>query len=243
MTGPASVNTSDVMRLSVVLPVLAERASVEELVAGLRQRIGGVLHEVLLVVAGGAPPETREICADLARAPEVRVVEQQRNPGLGLAVREGLAAASGSHILLMDSDGEMDVETVPRMVARMQSGDVDMVVGSRWARGGGVVGYDRLKEKLNRVYQALFRALYQTPVHDLTLGFKLARAEVLQRPDWRSQFHDIACETTLGVIRAGHRVTEVPTVWRCRVAGVSSNPFRRNWLYVRTALRIWLFGP
>ena len=167
---------------------------------------------------------------------------QRENPGAGLAVRQGIAEATGTHILLMDGDGEMDAATVPEMVRALADSGADMVLGSRFAKGGGVEGYDPLKYVLNRGYQAIFRILFWVPVHDLTLGFKLARAEVFKAMPWNSQFHDIGCETTMRPIRAGYRVIEVPTVWRARTEGTTSNPFRNNFKYVWKALSIW-WGP
>jgi dolichol-phosphate mannosyltransferase len=143
---------------------------------------------------------------------------------------------------MMDSDGEMDVQTVPRMLALLKEQNLDLVVASRWIQGGGVEGYDRFKYLLNRGYQLIFRLFYWTAVRDLTLGFKLGRADVFKSMPWRAQFHEIACETTLRVIRAGYSVGEVPTVWRCRTEGVSKNLFRRNFRYVWMAFAI-LRGP
>jgi dolichol-phosphate mannosyltransferase len=142
---------------------------------------------------------------------------QERNPGLGLGVRQGIHEAAGTHILLMDSDGEMDVTTVPLMLEKLLAERVDLVIGSRWAKGGGVVGYSRTKYLLNRAFQIVFRILFRTNVRDLTLGFKLCRADVMKALHWNAQYHDIGCETTLRPIRAGCSVAEVPTTWVCRV--------------------------
>jgi dolichol-phosphate mannosyltransferase len=242
-TPPTGDGRTETMRLSIVLIVFNERESVAELVEGLFERVDDRILEIILLLAPASPPITHEICERLAREHErVRVSLQKENPGAGLAVRQGIAEARGSHILLMDSDGEMDVETVPLMVAAAETPGVDMVVGSRWMRGGGVEGYHRLRGLLNRCYQAIFRVLFRTPVHDLTLGFKLCRADVFQAMPWDSQFHDIGCETTLRPIRAGYRVTEVPTVWRRRKEGSSNNPTFNNLKYVWKALAI-LIGP
>lgn len=231
------------IRLTVNLPIFAEREVLIELVEGLTSLVGTSLHEIILLIADRAPDETREICQDLvARFPTCRISEQLDNPGLGMGVRQGIAEATGSHILLIDSDGEMDVNTVPLMLDKLGETGADMVVGSRWAKGGGVEGYGPFKYFLNRSYQLLFRLLYRTSVHDLTLGFKLARTDIMQSLPWNSRFHDIGCETTMRVIRAGYHVTDVPTVWRKRKAGSSSNPFFHNFKYVRKALAI-LFGP
>ena len=231
------------LRISAVLPVFAERETVAEIARGLVDLVGPELFEIIVVVAPRAPEETWEVCRRVEReVPCARVSEQERNPGLGLGVRQGIAQARGTHVLLMDSDGEMDVTTVPRMVAALKRERADLVVGSRWMKGGGVEGYDPLKYWLNRAYQLLFRALFRTRVHDLTLGFKLCSADIFKAMPWDSQFHDIGCETTMRPIRAGARATDVPTVWVRRKEGVSSNPFRNNFKYVWKALAI-LFDP
>ncbi len=230
---------SRAIRISAILPIFAEKRIIADTVSELRELAGDWLHEIILLVAGSPPEETLRICEETAaRFPGVRISVQKRNPGLGLAVRQGIDEAQGTHILLMDCDGEMDVGTVPRMIAALEGGAVDMVVASRWMKGGGVEGYDPIKYLLNRAYQMIFQVLFLTPIHDLTLGFKLVRAEVMKGFSWNSEFHDIGCETTLRPIRAGFRVAEVPTVWSRRKEGASANPFRNNFKYVWKAIAI-----
>jgi dolichol-phosphate mannosyltransferase len=230
----------DTRTLSAVLPVFAEEETVPELVGRLHELVGDRLLEVLVVTSPRSPDRTLEVCREVAsRFPRVRTMEQTRSPGVGFAFRDGIEAAAGDLILLMDSDGEMDVEDVPRLLARLESTGADMVVGSRWAKGGGAVGYDPLKLVLNRGYQLLFRALYTTRIHDLTFGFKLARAPLLKSLSLNAQFQEIGCEVTLKALRARWRVEEIPTVWRARKAGVSTNPLSRNLEYARLAWDIW----
>jgi dolichol-phosphate mannosyltransferase len=222
-----------------VLPVLAEKDTVREIAEGLVSGLGETLHEIILVVAAKAPEDTLTICRAIEADIEVaRFCEQSKSPGLGLAVRQGISEATGTHVLLMDSDGEMDVKTVPLMVDKLVEEGVDMVVASRWAPGGGVVGYDPLKYMLNRAFQLLFRILFHTRIRDLTLGFKLCRADVMQALHFNAQYHDIGCETTLRPIRAGCSVAEVPTTWVCRKEGSTSNPFRNNFIYLWKTLLI-----
>ena len=87
-------------------------------------------------------------------------------------------------------------------------------------------------------FQLIFRLLFRTPVKDLTLGFKLCRADVMQAIHFNAQYHDIGCETTLRPVRAGCSVAEVPTTWVCRTEGSSSNPFRNNFIYLWKTLLI-----
>ena len=100
------------------------------------------------------------------------------------------------------------------------------------------MGYDPIKYVLNRGFQVFFRILFRTRIRDLTLGFKLCRADVMKALHFNAQFHDIGCETTLRPVRAGCSIAEVPTTWVCRKGGQSSNPFRNNFIYLWKTLLI-----
>lgn len=228
-----------VARLSAVLPVHSEIESLAPLADSLARDLGARLYEMIFIVSPASPPATLAALDAIRRAyPVARVDPQARNPGLGFAVRQGLAAARGDAVLLMDTDGEMDAATVPRLVAEMDQSGCDLVVASRWMKGGGAVGYDPIKLVLNRGFQVIFRRLYRTRIHDLTFGFKLIRGADAARLPWNSQFHEIGVETTLRPLGAGCVTREVPTVWRRRATGVSKNTFRRNFRYVAKALEL-----
>jgi dolichol-phosphate mannosyltransferase len=138
----------------------------------------------------------------------------------------------------MDSDNEMELTAIPRMLACLAEGNHGLVVGSRWLPGGGFVGYSRLKRWLNWGFQQLFRLLFRTRLHDLTYGFKVLRAEVVHGIEWEATLHEVGCETTLKPVHLGVSVGEVPSVWTARTQGRSTNNFWRNFRYVATALRI-----
>ncbi len=230
-------------RVSVVLPVFSETETVRDVVLWHREHLGARLEEIVIVLSPRSGEASRAVCRALAdEDPRVRVHIQQQNPGLGRAVREGLERTRGNLVLLMDSDGEMEIETVPRMLAAMERGDCGLVVASRWLRGGGFSGYYPLKYVLNWGFQQLVRALYRTRIHDLTYGFKLMRGDLARGIAWAGTLHEIACETTLKPLRLGVGVAEVPSTWTARTQGVSKNTFLRNFRYVAMACSVLAHG-
>jgi dolichol-phosphate mannosyltransferase len=229
-------------RLSVVMPVFSETDTVRAICEWLTRELGERLLEIIIIISPRSNQASQTVCRQLAEQDErVRVFVQEVDPGVGRAFREGYARARGNPILSMDSDGEMAVATIPLMLAEMERGNCGLVVGSRWMKGGGFVGYSRLKYWLNWGFQQLFRIIFWTRLHDLTYGFKVHRAEVLHGMVLEAIGQEIGCETTLRPIRLGVAVSEVPTVWTARTQGRSTNNFWRNFRYLRTALRI-LFG-
>lgn len=227
------------MQISVVMPVHSETNTIVEISEGLSNILGDKLFEILIVVSPSSPKETFDICAKLGKNDaRIKHITQKENPGVGRAYREGFTAATGSHILMIDGDGEMPVSTVALMVDKMLATGCDMVVGSRWMKGGGAIGYDRLKYFLNRCFQVAFRVILWTNIHDLTLGFKLMKADIAHSLPWSAIHTNIGAETTMFPIKTGYRVTEVPTIWQKRTSGTSKNTFRRNFLYVSTAFSV-----
>jgi dolichol-phosphate mannosyltransferase len=240
---PLNPLAADDYRISVVMPVFSETDTVRETVAWLATHLDTRLLEIIIIIAPQSTATSRQVCDLLSQQdPRVRVFVQQENPGVGRAFREGYARARGNVVLSMDSDGEMDVNTIPLMLAEMGRGSFGLVVGSRWLPGGGFVGYSRWKYWLNWGFQQLFRLLYFTRIHDLTYGFKLLRAELIHEIEWEATLHEIGCETTLKPIRLGLPVSEVSTCWTARTQGRSTNNFLRNFRYLGMALRILVRG-
>ncbi len=230
-------------RISVVLPVFSETDTVRIVADWLRANLGSQLLEIIIVISPRSSAASRDICDSLAREDErIRVYEQENNPGVGWAFREGYARVRGNVVLSMDSDNEMELAAIPRMLDELARGNNGVVVGARWLPGGGFVGYSRLKRRLNWSFQQLFRWIFWTRLHDLTYGFKVLRAEVVHAISWTSTLSEIGCETTLRPIRLGVPVAEVPSTWTARTQGRSSNTFLRNFRYVGMALSILTRG-
>ncbi|MFQ5970356.1 MAG: glycosyltransferase family 2 protein [Nitrososphaerales archaeon] len=228
------------MKLSVVLPVHSEEESVTCIVERLQELLKEKIQEIILVVSPKSQENSISICKELAQKYDVvKFLFQKENPGLGRAVRQGLSYATGTHILWMDSDGETSPETVPLLIKKMEETDCDMVVASRWIKGGAAIRYDKSKYFLNRIFQIFFRLLFSTKIHDLTLGFKLMKRKIIDNIDFYSDFHDIAVETTLKPIKYGYKVEEVPTVWKSRQEGISKNKMSANFKYIFRALKIF----
>jgi len=220
--------------------VHSEEDVLREVVQGLVERTRPVLEQVLLVVSPQSTPRTLAICEQLKRAhPCVAYVLQRQNPGLGRAYREAFPAVTGTHVAMLDADGEMDLDTLPSMM-RAAAQCYDLVIASRWMPGSRVDHYDPVTYVLNRVFQCLFRLLFRTPVRDLTYGFKLFNARLLREVHWWGTLHEIAMETTLKPLKLGYRVYEVPTLWRRRTEGVSKSSVWKRLRYVPFAFRILL---
>jgi dolichol-phosphate mannosyltransferase len=210
------------MRAVVCLPTYNERENVERMVRAL-----GAHAVDVLVIDDASPDGTGELADRLAaELPHVSVLHRPRKEGLGPAYLDGFrrALADGAELVLeMDCDFSHDPADVPRLVAAVRGG-ADLVLGSRYVRGGRVGNWGLVRRAISRGGSLYAQALLGAPVRDLTGGFKCYRRAVLERIDLdaiRSRGYAFQIETTYRALRAGFRVEEVPITFVDREVGGS----------------------
>src|SRR3954452_15766333 len=214
-----------VPRATVCLPTYNERENVEPLVAALLERLQP--DDRVLVIDDNSPDGTGRLPGALAaREPRVAVLHRERKDGLGPAYIAGFrrALADGAELILeMDCDFSHDPADVPRLTAAAEEG-ADVVLGSRYVRGGRVGNWGVLRRAISRgasVYTGLFLRM---GVADPTGGFKCFRRHVLETLDLdaiTSKGYAFQIETTYRAKRAGFRVLELPISFVDRTAGSS----------------------
>jgi dolichol-phosphate mannosyltransferase len=216
----------------LILPTYNEADNVEAVVrASLAEleRVGG--PHTVLIVDDGSPDGTGKIADRLAAELErVRVLHRPGKQGLGRAYLAGFAVAleDGAELVLeMDSDFSHDPADLPRLIAA--AGAADVVLGSRYVPGGGVVNWGWLRRAVSWGGCAYARILLGLPVRDLTGGFKCFNARVLRGLDLTGVHADgygFQIEMTYRAVKAGFTVAEVPIQFRERSVGQSKMTLR-----------------
>jgi dolichol-phosphate mannosyltransferase len=210
--------------LCICLPTYNERENLEAMV----DRLGEVLAEgdVVLVVDDSSPDGTGEIADRLAAAHEwVQVLHRPRKEGLGPAYLAGFRRAlelGADLVMEMDCDFSHDPADVPRLVAAAEN--ADLVIGSRYAPGGGTRNWGLLRRFISRGGSLYAQIILGVGIRDLTGGFKCYRRKVLETIDLDaidSKGYAFQIETTYRAIRAGFSVAEVPIVFVDREVGGS----------------------
>jgi glycosyltransferase involved in cell wall biosynthesis len=230
------------VRVSFLVPVFSEVEALRTTVARIDEHCAAWDREILLLVHERSIPACHALCDRLgADNPRVRVHRQERYPGQGHAFREGFAIAAGTHFLMMNADLETDPRDAPELIRAIEPGDHDLVVGSRFMRGGAVDlrGYGPVKALCTYAFQEIAGAAFGSGIQDLTFCYKIGTRALFRSIPWRGTGHELALETTLRPIALGYRVGQVPTAWIARGEGRSSHAYLRNLRHVRTAIDIY----
>jgi dolichol-phosphate mannosyltransferase len=215
------------VRIAICLPTYNERENVEAIVRALGRVFAE--HDLdgrVLVIDDGSPDGTGEVADALAaELPWVEVLHRAEKAGLGPAYLAGFRRVldeDAELVLEMDADFSHDPSDVPRLVGA--AGGADLVIGSRYVRGGGVRNWGAVRRAISRGGCLYAQAILSLPVKDSTAGFKCYRRTVLETIDLDavdSKGYAFQIETTYRALRAGFRIVEVPVVFTDREEGSS----------------------
>ncbi|MFN8123630.1 MAG: polyprenol monophosphomannose synthase [Thermoleophilia bacterium] len=211
----------------VVLPTYDEAENVERMLAALMGVFdaNGIDGHVL-VVDDGSPDGTADLAdAVAAREPRVHVLRRTAKEGIGPAYRAGFRVAldaGAQRIAEMDCDFSHDPAALPSLLAAAEHADV--VLGSRYVRGGGVTRWGLVRRAISRGGCMYARLVLGIPVNDLTGGFKVFRREVLEAvplDEVAAAGYGFQVEMTYRAVLLGFRVAEVPITFTERELGQS----------------------
>jgi dolichol-phosphate mannosyltransferase len=209
----------------VVLPTYNEIENLEGITAAILESLP---QAQLLVVDDASPDGTGRLGDTLAATEQrVHVLHRAAKDGLGAAYRAGfrwvLARPDCHAVVQMDADFSHDPRDLPRLLAPLMA-DADLVLGTRYIRGGGTLGWPWYRQVISRGGTTFARTLLLLPYRDLTGGFKAWRRELLasiRLRDTEANGYGFQVEMTWWAHRRGARISQVPIVFRERVAGRS----------------------
>jgi len=211
----------------LVLPTYNEVENIDPFVRAVLPQLASSGREYhLLVVDDNSPDGTGSLADRLAEEFEqVEVLHRPAKHGLGRAYLAGFRRAldSGAELVLeMDADFSHNPEDVPRLIAA--AADADLVLGSRYVRGGGVSDWGLLRRMVSRGGCWYAQHILGVPVRDLTGGFKCFNRRVLETihlDDVHADGYGFQIELTYYAVKAGFTVVEVPITFRERQVGTS----------------------
>jgi glycosyltransferase involved in cell wall biosynthesis len=195
------------MKLSVVMPVYNERATVRTMI----ERVLALPMEIeLLCVDDGSHDGSREILSEVERQhPQVRVLLQPRNIGKGAALRRGISEATGNFVVIQDADLEYDPADYHQLVGPLLADKADVVYGSRFLGGGPHRVLYFWHSVGNRLLTLISNCLTNINLTDMETCYKAFRREVIQSIPIEENRFGFEPEITVKVARRNLRIYEV----------------------------------
>jgi dolichol-phosphate mannosyltransferase len=210
---------------SVVVPCHDEAANVRALVDALLQSYDDYIHEII-IVDDHSTDATPDVVRELATAePRVRLITNTSNPGVGSALREGYAAATGRYILSMDCDFALIVPELRDLFDAVAEGR-DGAIGSRFSYESVLVNYPVMKIIGNRGFHLLARLVLRRRLRDISNNLKLYRAPILKQLELKEPGFAANVETGLKPLLQGWDIVEVPVSWVNRTSTMGQSSFK-----------------
>ena len=213
------------MRIAIMSPTYNERDNIDEF---LQRVLAAVPSADVFIVDDNSPDGTGQRVRELSsKNSRVHLISRSGERGYAAASREGLVhlATSGyDAIVTIDCDLSHDAQVIPAMLAQLESG-ANVVIGSRYVRGGGVRNWSFARRMLSRLGNWYTGFMLGVGVRDCTSGFRAYRGDIIRSGTISSTTSNGYAFLTEVLYRLHHRdvikFVEVPIIYENRIAGES----------------------
>src|SRR6202042_2060858 len=209
-------------KLSVVIPTFNERDNVTTLFRRLEKTLAATQFEAIFV-DDNSPDGTWQILRALARRDNrVRCIRRIGRRGLWGACIEGILASSAPCAAVIDADLQHDETQLPKMLALLQGGSADLVVGSRYVEGGSADSFNKQRAGASALATEVAKRVLRVPIADPMSGLFMIRRDRFEElaPQLSTQGFKILLDI-VATARGDLRVKEIPYTFGSRLHGES----------------------
>lgn len=227
------------IELSIVMPCYKEADNLKILLPKIEAAVMkyNFQYEILIIDTQSPMDNTTEICSNFTN---VKYVSREGGNDYGDAIRTGIKSSSGKYILLMDSDCSHDPEDIPRLYDEIISGGHDVVIGSRYIRGGKTDNPFILR-LMSRVLNICYRISFGLNVYDVSDSFRIYDGDKLREIKLTCDNFDIVEEILIRLRKKNHdiKIKEIPIFFNKRLYGESKRDLVRFiFSYLSTMYRL-----
>jgi dolichol-phosphate mannosyltransferase len=209
-------------QLSVIVPTFNERDNVTTLYRRLATALAGAAWEVVFV-DDNSPDGTWNVVRALARDDSrIRCVRRIGRRGLSGACIEGILASSAPYAAVIDADLQHDETQLPKMLALLQAGEFDLVVGSRYVEGGSADSFNKQRAGASALATEVAKRVLRVAIADPMSGFFMIRRDRFEQlaPQLSTQGFKILLDI-VATARGDLRIKEIPYSFGSRLHGES----------------------
>jgi dolichol-phosphate mannosyltransferase len=213
-------------QIGVILPTYREADNVSKLIDDLE---GLNLDVSILVIDDSSPDHTAEIVQKKQKEYDnVLLYVRPKKSGLGSAITDGFKFFLSSkqvprYIVTMDADYSHDPKALPQLLSKMNNDSCGIVIGSRYVKGGKIVGWPSSRKIISKVANYVAKASLGLKLKDCTSGYRCYSTNFLKSAigSLHSQTYEIQIETVRQAVLRNFSVKETPIVFMNRKHGKS----------------------
>ncbi|MBI2550674.1 polyprenol monophosphomannose synthase [Candidatus Woesearchaeota archaeon] len=223
---------------SIVIPTYNEKRNIGVLVPEIFKSCKGLKAKIeVVIVDDNSPDGTGKAAEELSKKYNVIVVHRSRKLGLASAVIKGFYGSKSEILGAMDADLSHPPQVIPKLIKPVLSREAEVVVGSRYVKGGGVEVWPFHRRLMSKVATMMAKPL--TPVKDPMSGLFFLRRSVIDGVELKARGYKIGLEI---LVKGRYKkVLEVPYMFRNRFVGKSKIGVREYYHYVRSLMDFCLY--
>ncbi|HVX03256.1 MAG TPA: glycosyltransferase family 2 protein [Nitrososphaera sp.] len=246
---PQELVRQDKVPLSVVLPTYNESQNIAKMIDSLAEALlpRDAPAAEIIIVDDNSPDGTADIASRHAanlssqnKRFQVRVVRRMGKQGLSSAILTGVHEATGEIIVVMDSDLSHPAQTIPKMIEEIRQSKCDIVVASRYVKGGAISGWPFKRKLMSKGATKIAKYSLGIKVKDPMSGFFAFRRHIIHGIKFDSIGYKMLLEMLVKV--KGARIKEIPYTFTNRCAGASKLDSAVMFDYIRAVWRLYRYG-
>lgn len=224
------------MKTSIIVPTYNEKENIKLLIEGIGKSFNSQDYEII-IVDDNSPDGAAEVARNLSRLYPVKVIKREAKLGLSSAVLEGFKNCQGEILGVMDADLSHPPQAIPQFIQLLREGKVDLVIGSRYVRRGGISNWPLKRKIISLGAKILARPL--TPLKDPLSGFFFFKREVIEDVSLNPKGFKIGLEL---IVKGKYKkAVEMSYIFRDRRYGKSKLAWREYKNYLLHLLRLYFF--
>ena len=207
--------------LSIIIPVKNEEQLIKNSIDLLLNEIKNIKFEII-IIDDFSDDGTAEVIKEIIKNNDKVKFFKNNQEGLGPLINLGIEKSNGDYICIMMSDLSDDIQDLKVYYEKINSEDLDAILGSRFIKGSNIFDYPIIKLILNRIFNYFVKILFFSKYNDFTNAFKIYRKSTLIKlKPFVSESFNIFLELPLKLISRGYKYEVIPIKWTNRKKGKS----------------------
>lgn len=206
--------------ISIIVPAYNEEETIAEFLNAVKN--SGVRDYELVLVNDGSIDKTAQIIKDARKKyKRLRLINHEKNLGLGAALRTGIKNARGNIIVTLDCDMTHPPALISRLVSEIKERNVDVCIASRYVHDGGMKNVSFYRVLTSRIGNILFSLIFRIHAKDVTSGFKAYKASMLRKIKIIQNDFSVQLEIMAKLAKQKAKFCEIPFILVNRKKGRS----------------------